>query len=126
MLFVLVDAHWKWPEVYPMKNTTSGDTIEVLRKIFSSHGLPEEFVTVQFRRICYVYEGQWYSTHKEFTISPCHKRIGRTVRAVCEAGAEDNSVGWLITVTYTVKKKACNAHQIWCAPFVPSGTPYMA
>ena len=27
---------------------------------------------------------------------------------------------------YTVKKKACNAHQIWCATFVPSGTPYMA
>ena len=25
-----------------------------------------------------------------------------------------------------VKKKACNAHQIWCATFVPSGTPYMA
>ena len=27
---------------------------------------------------------------------------------------------------YTVKQKACNAHQIWCATFVPSGTPYMA
>ena len=27
---------------------------------------------------------------------------------------------------HTVKKKACNAHQIWCATFVPSGTPYMA
>ena len=27
---------------------------------------------------------------------------------------------------YTVKKKACNAHQIWYATFVPSGTPYMA
>ena len=26
----------------------------------------------------------------------------------------------------TVKKKACNAHQIWCATFVPTGTPYMA
>ena len=24
------------------------------------------------------------------------------------------------------KKKACNAHQIWCATFVPTGTPYMA
>ena len=27
---------------------------------------------------------------------------------------------------HTVKKKACNAHQIWCATFVPTGTPYMA
>ena len=26
----------------------------------------------------------------------------------------------------TVKKKACNAHQIWCATFVLSGTPYTA
>ena len=38
MLFVLVDAHSKWPEVYPMTTTTSGDTIEVLWKIFSSRG----------------------------------------------------------------------------------------
>ena len=29
------------------------------------------------------------------------------------------------SVSCTVKKKACNAHQIWCATFVPSGTPYM-
>ena len=29
-------------------------------------------------------------------------------------------------IDYTVKKKACNAHQIWCATFVPTGTPYMA
>ena len=27
---------------------------------------------------------------------------------------------------YTVKKTTCNAHQIWCATLVPSGTPYMA
>ena len=26
----------------------------------------------------------------------------------------------------TVKKKSCSAHQIWCATFAPSGTPYMA
>lgn len=45
MLLVLVDAHSKWPEVYPMSNTTVASTIEVLRKIFASHGLPEQLVS---------------------------------------------------------------------------------
>ena len=40
MLFALVDAHSKWPEVFMMSATTTGMTIEVLRKIFASHGLP--------------------------------------------------------------------------------------
>ena len=30
------------------------------------------------------------------------------------------------TANLHCKKNACNAHQIWCATFVPSGTPYMA
>lgn len=30
MLFVLVDAHSKWPEVYPMASTTATKTVEVL------------------------------------------------------------------------------------------------
>jgi transposase InsO family protein len=45
MLLVLVDAHSKWPEVYPMSNTTTASTIGVLRKIFASHGLPEQLVS---------------------------------------------------------------------------------
>jgi len=45
MLFVLVDAHSKWPEVYPMKSTTASHTIDVLRKIFAAYGLPEQLVS---------------------------------------------------------------------------------
>ena len=43
--FVVVDAHSKWPEVFRMKSTTTEKTIEILRRLFSSHGLPEEVVS---------------------------------------------------------------------------------
>ena len=45
-----------------------------------------------------------------------------------DSPAEDQIIfiQWYMWIHYTVKKKACNAHQIWCATFVPTGTPYMA
>ena len=42
---VLVDSHSKWLEVMPMKTTTSAKTIDVLRNLFASQGLPEEVVS---------------------------------------------------------------------------------
>ena len=42
---VAVDAHSKWPEVFPMTSTTAIKTIETLRRLFSSYGLPEELVS---------------------------------------------------------------------------------
>ncbi|KAK0144151.1 hypothetical protein N1851_017503 [Merluccius polli] len=42
---VLVDSHSKWLEVIAMATTTAAKTIEVLRNIFSSYGLPEEIVS---------------------------------------------------------------------------------
>ncbi|XP_030286082.1 uncharacterized protein K02A2.6-like [Sparus aurata] len=42
---VLVDSHSKWLEVVHMTTTTSAKTIEVLRSIFASYGLPEEVVS---------------------------------------------------------------------------------
>ena len=44
--FVAVDdAHSKWPEVEVMTSTTAAKTIEVLRRMFASHGLPEQIVS---------------------------------------------------------------------------------
>lgn len=40
MFLVIVDAHSKWLEVYPMKSTTSFKTIECLRDCFARFGLP--------------------------------------------------------------------------------------
>ncbi len=45
MYLVVVDAHYKWPEVCVMDSTTSTKTIQVLRTLFSRYGLPEVLVS---------------------------------------------------------------------------------
>ncbi|XP_025764368.1 uncharacterized protein K02A2.6-like [Oreochromis niloticus] len=42
---VVIDSHSKWLEVFPMSSITSHNTIEVLRGLFASYGLPEELVS---------------------------------------------------------------------------------
>ncbi|UYV80368.1 K02A2.6-like [Cordylochernes scorpioides] len=39
------DSHSKWIEAIPMRETTTRKTIEQLRRLFSSYGLPEELVS---------------------------------------------------------------------------------
>ncbi|GFV14710.1 uncharacterized protein K02A2.6 [Trichonephila clavipes] len=43
--FLIVDAHSKWLEVYPMKVTTTKKTIECLRDSFEKFGLPRVLVS---------------------------------------------------------------------------------
>ena len=45
MFFILVDAYSKWLEVVPMSAANSTTTIECLRSILATHGLPKVFVT---------------------------------------------------------------------------------
>ena len=45
MFFIIVDAHSKWPEIYEMSSTTSQSTINVLRHMFASYGLPLQLVS---------------------------------------------------------------------------------
>ena len=45
MFMVLVDAHSKWLEVHKMPSITSFYTIEKLREIFATHGLPQILVS---------------------------------------------------------------------------------
>jgi len=45
MFLVVVDAHSKWPEVFPVSSTTSSSTIEVLPDLFIRFGIPEEIVS---------------------------------------------------------------------------------
>ena len=42
---IIVDAHSKWPEVFAMPSTTTSKTIEVLRQLFSTYGLPDQIVS---------------------------------------------------------------------------------
>ncbi|GFQ72653.1 uncharacterized protein K02A2.6 [Trichonephila clavata] len=43
--FLIVDAHSKWLEVYPMKTTTTKKTVECLRDSFARFGLPRVLVS---------------------------------------------------------------------------------
>ena len=45
MFLIVVDAYSKWMEVVPVKSATSQATIEKLRTIFVTHGLPEMLVS---------------------------------------------------------------------------------
>ncbi len=57
MFLILVDAHSKWMDVYPVSTVSSGITIDCLRKSFSNHGLHEmlvsdnsaDFVSTEFK-----------------------------------------------------------------------------
>ena len=42
---VIVDAHSKWLEVYPMKSITTSKTLEILRNLFAAYGLPYQIVS---------------------------------------------------------------------------------
>ena len=42
MFLIVVDAHSKWPEVILMSSTTAVRTIEALRQLFGSYGIPEQ------------------------------------------------------------------------------------
>ena len=42
---IIVTAHSNWPEVYEMSTTTSKKTIEELRQVFATYGLPLQFVS---------------------------------------------------------------------------------
>ena len=45
MFLIIIDAHSKWIEAYPMNTSTSSATIEKLRQSFAVHGLPETVVS---------------------------------------------------------------------------------
>jgi transposase InsO family protein len=45
MFLVIVDAYSKWPEVIPMKTTTSSQTVDVLRSVFARNGIPSQIVS---------------------------------------------------------------------------------
>ena len=45
MFLVVVDAHTKWIEVFPMSNSTSFSTIQQLRTLFVQFGIPRTVVT---------------------------------------------------------------------------------
>ena len=45
MIFVVVDATTKWPEIFEMKSTTAAAVVDVLREVFARFGHPFEIVS---------------------------------------------------------------------------------
>ncbi|UYV72403.1 K02A2.6-like [Cordylochernes scorpioides] len=45
MFLIVIDSYSKWPEVIIMNSTTTGNTIRVLRDLFSRYGIPDQVVT---------------------------------------------------------------------------------
>ena len=45
MFLILIDAHSKWMEVHTLSSTNSTSTIQCLRRIFTTFGIPEVLVS---------------------------------------------------------------------------------
>lgn len=45
MFLIAVDSFSKWPEIHVMSSTTAECTVDALRVMFASHGIPERIVT---------------------------------------------------------------------------------
>ena len=98
MYFIAVDAHSKWPEVFVMSQTTTANTIAVLRRLFASYGLPEQIVSdngPQFTSAELVAFTQANGV-KHLRCSPYHpssngvaKRFVRTFKQTMAAGKHD-------------------------------------
>ena len=100
MLLVLVDAHSKWIEVFPTKNSNTNVVIEYLRKVFSQFGLPEilisdngsAFVSEEFNHFLL------RNGVKQITSAPYHPATnGLTERAVqiVKKGPQERKSGTL-------------------------------
>ena len=42
---MVVDSYSKWPEIIPTKSINANTTINLLRGIFATHGIPEQIVS---------------------------------------------------------------------------------
>ena len=60
MFLIVIDAHSKWIEVFPMTTATALATIQRLRQLFSQLGIPEsivldngpQFAAAEFQEFC--------------------------------------------------------------------------
>lgn len=85
MFLVVIDACSKWLEVSIMKSTTSSVTIEKLREMFATHGLPETIVSDNGTNFtsCEFEEFMLRNGIKHIKVSPYHPASnGQAERAV--------------------------------------------
>ena len=83
---VIVDSFTKWVEVYKMNSTTSEKTIEVLRRLFATFGIPQVIVSDN---------GTQFTSHEfdHFTTSNRIKHIRSAPYSPKSNGAAEAAVG---------------------------------
>ena len=97
MILVAIDAHSKWIEAHVTSGSTSTMTINKLRMMFSTHGIPDTiisdnasaFVGQEFQNLCRV------NGIQHMTSAPHHQsfqRPGRTRCRHCERRSEEDGV----------------------------------
>ena len=113
-IFIIVDAHSKWIEAYPMKTITSTATIEKLRVLFAQFGIPDmivsdngsNFTSDEFQKFCH------RNGIKHITSAPYHpasnglaERAVRTVkdglRKIVNGSLTDRLSRYLLTYRIT-------------------------
>ena len=60
MFLIVIDAHSKWIEVFPVATATALTTIQRLRQLFAQFGIPEsivsdngpQFTAAEFQEFC--------------------------------------------------------------------------
>ena len=45
LLLIVIDAHLKWIEAVPVSSTSTASTTQVLRRLFTTHSIPELLVS---------------------------------------------------------------------------------
>jgi len=96
MFLVLIDAHSKWMDVYPVNSATSAATIECLRKSFSNQGLPE--LIVSDNATCFV-----SAEVKEFL----NKNGVQHVTSAPYHASSNGLVEWAVQIIKGMLKKMC-------------------
>lgn len=73
---LIIDSYSKWMEVFPMKNTTTENTIEKLRETFARYGIPETVVSDNGAQLVSYKMKQFFSNNgvKHITSPPGHQQ----------------------------------------------------
>ena len=117
---ILVDAHSKWMEVEVVPPTATSYTIEKLRRIFATHGLPETIVSDN-DGTCFTSEEfneftRWNGilTSNICTIPPCYEWTSRESSANFQNGHEeshDNQRFRYIKIPFQLQEYTAHNHR---------------
>lgn len=124
MLLIVVDSHSKWMEAVPLKTSTAGTTVNALRTLFSTFGLPRTIVTDNGSQ----FSSQEFQTFaalngiKHMRAAPYQPQSNglaeRAVRTIKQSLQKTSKVqckrGWPGSFTTTVERPSRVAERLLC------------